>query len=52
MTYDEIPYVEGPTELQEKILELLEAAGIDTETNDKIMELIDTAERKLETEEL
>lgn len=32
------------SELQEKVLGLLEDAGIPTETNDKIMALIDAAE--------
>ena len=46
------PYDEddGVTELQEKVLLLLEASGIDTGTNDAIIKLIETAERKLEND--
>ena len=35
-----------PSALQEAVLELLEAAGIDTATNDKIMALIEVGEIK------
>jgi hypothetical protein len=35
-----------PSDLQETVLELLEAAGIETATNDKIMALIEAAEIK------
>ncbi len=42
--HDEPDYV---TELQEQVLGLLEAAGIDTETNDKIVSLIWQAERRM-----
>lgn len=46
------PYDEddGVTELQEKVLELLENANIPTETNDKIITLIAAAELELYTE--
>jgi hypothetical protein len=33
--------------LQEKVLELLEAAGIPTETNDRIVKLIEAAEAEM-----
>lgn len=39
---------DGATELQEKVLGLLEDAGLPTETNDAVMKLIDGAERRLE----
>lgn len=38
---------DGVTDLQEKVLALLEVAGIPTATNDAIMKLIDAAERDL-----
>jgi hypothetical protein len=40
---------DGVTLLQEKVLDLLEMAGIPTETNDKIMEMISAAEQALES---
>ena len=38
---------DGVTELQDKVLGLLEDAGIPTETNDEIMRLIAAAEMRL-----
>lgn len=38
---------DGVTELQEKVLQLLEAAGIPTEANDAIMKIIADGERGL-----
>lgn len=35
-----------PSELEDAILELLEDAGIDTETNDQIMKLVEAGERR------
>lgn len=42
------PYIDEPgvSELQERILDILEDAEIDTATNDAIMKLLDKAEKK------
>lgn len=40
--YDDCP---EPSELSEKVLEVLEEAGVDTKTNDQIMKLIEDWER-------
>jgi hypothetical protein len=38
------------SDLQESVLQLLEDAGLDTETNDEIMKLIEIAEHRLAVE--
>jgi hypothetical protein len=43
-TPDEDYYI---SPLQDRVLELLEAAGLSTETNDRIVELIAAAEREI-----